>query len=68
MLFLGLAGGVIAVFALVQGIAAFRARRAAHESAAMASTAIAISVLPLLAAVLLLPSLSCYVGEGCGGG
>jgi hypothetical protein len=65
---LALAGGAVAVFALTQGIGAFRARRAAHESPAIAATAIAISILPMLGALLLLPSLSCYMGEGCGGG
>jgi hypothetical protein len=63
-----LAGGAVAVFALTQGIGAFRARRAAHESPAIAATAIAISILPMLGALLMLPSLSCYMGEGCGGG
>ncbi len=68
MLLLALVGGVIAAFALVQGVRALRARRAAHESPAMAASAIAVAVLPLLGALLLLPSVGCYVGEGCGGG
>ena len=68
MLFLGVAGGVVAVFACVQGVGAYRARRAAHESPAMASSAIVVSVLPILGALLLLPSLGCYFGESCGGG
>ncbi len=68
MILLALAGGAVAVFALVQGIGAFRARRAAHESPAMAASAIAVSVLPIIAALLLLPSLGCYFGESCGGG
>ena len=68
MLFLALVGGAVAVFALVQGVGAFRARRAAHESPAMASSAIAIAVLPILGALFLLPSLGCYFGESCGGG
>ena len=65
---LGVSGGVVAVFAMAYGVAAFRARRAAHRSSAVAGTAIALSVLPIAGAVLLLPSLGCYVGEGCGGG
>ncbi len=68
MVLLGLSGGVVAVFAMAYGVAAFRARRAAHLSPAVAGTAIALSVLPMAGAVLLLPSLGCYVGEGCGGG
>lgn len=68
MVILGLSGGVVAVFAMAYGVAAFRARRAAHRSPAVAGTAIALSVLPIAGAVLLLPSLGCYVGEGCGGG
>jgi len=67
-LVVALLGAAVAVFALVYGIAAFRAKRAAHESPRLAAGAIAISVLPLLAAVLLLPSLGCYFGEDCGGG
>ena len=65
---LALSGGVVAVIALIRGIAALRARRSAHESPAMAATAIAISVLPLLSGLLIAPSLGCFVGEGCGGG
>ena len=68
MVLLGVSGGVVAVFALAYGLAAFRARRAAHRSAAVAGTAIGLSLLPMAGAVLLLPSLGCYVGEGCGGG
>ena len=65
---LAVSGGAVAVFAMAYGVAAFRARRAAHLSPAVAGTAIALSVLPMAGAVLLLPSLGCYVGEGCGGG
>lgn len=68
MVLLGLAGGVVAIFAVSYGVAGLRAQRVAHGSPAIAVTAIAISVLPMLGAVLLLPSLGCYVGEGCGGG
>jgi hypothetical protein len=68
MVLLAVSGGVVAVFAMAYGVAAFQARRAAHRSAAVSGAAIALSVLPMAGAVLLLPSLGCYVGEGCGGG
>ena len=68
MILLALAGGMVAVFALTQAIGALRARRAANDSSAVAVAAIVLSVLPLLGAILMLPSLSCYYGEGCGGG
>lgn len=68
MVLLVLGGGVVAIFALTYGVSAFRASRAAHESPAVAATAIGISVFPTLGALLLVPSLSCYFREGCGGG
>ena len=42
MVLLGVSGGVVAVFAMACGVAAFRARRAAHRCAAVAGTAIVL--------------------------
>ena len=68
VLLLGLAGGVVSIFAMVHGVFALRARRAAQSSSAVAVTAIAISLLPLAGVLLLIPTLRCQLGEACGGG
>jgi hypothetical protein len=65
--FLTLGGGVIAALATLRGITAFGARRTSHESPAMAAAAIALSILPLVLGLLILPSVGCYLSEACYG-
>jgi hypothetical protein len=63
---LGVLGLVVAVFAVVMGISAFRAKRKAHEKPWIAALAIGLALLPALAGLLLAGALPCYLtGTAC---
>ena len=64
--FLGVLGLVVAVFAVVMGISAFRAKRRVHEAPLIAALAIGLALLPALAGLLLAGALPCYLtGTAC---